>query len=321
MKNTIQILCFSFLTQIALGQGSFAPSAGQTGSTAMHKDSSSFVAWIDRCTVRRGLQQINDTSLGFANVGDSSDAFGKADGTTVSLGDGGEAIVELSQPVFNGPGNDFAVFENGFSATFLELAFVEVSSNGIDFFRFPSTSQTQVVSQVGTFGNLFATEIHNLAGKYHVNYGTPFDLDEITDTGLLNKFAITHIKIIDVIGKINESFSTFDSSGKAINDPWPTPFGSSGFDLDAVGLIHVIGINSLSRFEKSPIVLFPNPVTNELRIKTSENIGVVEFIDVSGKVQRYEGTKNLDVSGLEPGVYTVRVSTQNKVYVQKLVKR
>jgi len=321
LKNTIQILCFSFLTQIALGQGSFAPSAGQTGSTAMHKDSSSFVAWIDRCTVRRGLQQINDTSLGFANVGDSSDAFGKADGTTVSLGDGGEAIVELSQPVFNGPGNDFAVFENGFSATFLELAFVEVSSNGIDFFRFPSTSQTQVVSQVGTFGNLFATEIHNLAGKYHVNYGTPFDISDLPDTSLLNKYAISHIRIKDVVGNVMESFSSKDQYGTVINDPWPTPFASSGFDLDAVGLIHVIGINSLSRFEKSPIVLFPNPVTNELRIKTSENIGVVEFIDVSGKVQRYEGTKNLDVSGLEPGVYTVRVSTQNKVYVQKLVKR
>jgi len=321
LKNTIQILCFSFLTQIALGQGSFAPSAGQTGSTAMHKDSSSFVAWIDRCTVRRGLQQINDTSLGFANVGDSSDAFGKADGTTVSLGDGGEAIVELSQPVFNGPGNDFAVFENGFSATFLELAFVEVSSNGIDFFRFPSTSQTQVVSQVGIFGNLFATEIHNLAGKYHVNYGTPFDISDLPDTSLLNKYAISHIRIKDVVGNVMESFSSKDQYGTVINDPWPTPFASSGFDLDAVGLIHVIGINSLSRFEKSPIVLFPNPVTNELRIKTSENIGVVEFIDVSGKVQRYEGTKNLDVSGLEPGVYTVRVSTQNKVYVQKLVKR
>ena len=320
MKNTIQILCFSFLTQIALGQGSFAPSAGQTGSTAMHKDSSSFVAWIDRCTVRRGLQQINDTSLGFANVGDSSDAFGKADGTTVSLGDGGEAIVELSQPVFNGPGNDFAVFENGFSATFLELAFVEVSSNGIDFFRFPSTSQTQVVSQVGTFGNLFATEIHNLAGKYHVNYGTPFDLDEIPDTGLLNKFAITHIKIIDVIGKINESFSTFDSSGKAINDPWPTPFGSSGFDLDAVGLIHVNGINSLKQ-EKLVLSIFPNPAHDFLTIESNLPISQVQFINLTGQVFDYQNHSKIYISGLNSGVYFVRITTNSQSYVTKLVKK
>ncbi|MEN8811449.1 MAG: T9SS type A sorting domain-containing protein [Flavobacteriales bacterium] len=320
MKNTIQILCFSFLTQIALGQGSFAPSAGQTGSTAMHKDSSSFVAWIDRCTVRRGLQQINDTSLGFANVGDSSDAFGKADGTTVSLGDAGEAIVELSQPVFNGPGYDFAVFENGFSATFLELAFVEVSSNGIDFFRFPSTSQTQVVSQVVTFGNLFATEIHNLAGKYHVNYGTPFDLDEIPDTGLLNKFAITHIKIIDVIGKINESFSTFDSSGKAINDPWPTPFGSSGFDLDAVGLIHVNGINSVKQ-EKLVLSIFPNPAHDFLTIESNLPISQVQFIDLTGRVFDYQNHRKIDISGLNSGVYFVRITTNSQSYVTKLVKK
>ncbi len=320
MKNTIQILCFSFLTQIALGQGSFAPSAGQTGSTAMHKDSSSFVAWIDRCTVRRGLQQINDTSLGFANVGDSSDAFGKADGTTVSLGDGGEAIMELSQPVFNGPGYDFAVFENGFTATFLELAFVEVSSNGIDFFRFPSTSQTQVVSQVGTFGNLFATEIHNLAGKYHVNYGTPFDLDEIPDTGLLNKFAITHIKIIDVIGKINESFSTFDSSGKAINDPWPTPFGSSGFDLDAIGLIHVNGINSVKQ-EKLVLSIFPNPAHDFLTIESNLPISQVQFIDLTGRVFDYQNHRKIDISGLNSGVYFVRITTNSQSYVTKLVKK
>ena len=320
MKNTIQILCFSFLAQIAFGQGSFAPSAGQTGSTAMHKDSSSFVAWIDRCTVRRGLQQINDTSLGFANVGDSSDAFGKADGTTVSLGDGGEAIVELSQPVFNGPGNDFAVFENGFSATFLELAFVEVSSNGIEFFRFPSTSQTQVVSQVGTFGNLFATEIHNLAGKYHVNYGTPFDLDEIPDTGLLNKFAITHIKIIDVIGKINEAFSTFDSSGKAINDPWPTPFGSSGFDLDAVGLIHVNGINSVKQ-EKLVLSIFPNPANDFLTIESNLLISQVQFIDLTGRVFDYQNHRKIDISGLNSGVYFVRITTNSQSYVTKLVKK
>lgn len=320
MKNTIQILCFSFLTQIALGQGSFAPSAGQTGSTAMHKDSSSFVAWIDRCTVRRGLQQINDTSLGFANVGDSSDAFGKADGTTVSLGDAGEAIVELSQPVFNGPGYDFAVFENGFSATFLELAFVEVSSNGIDFFRFPSTSQTQVVGQVGTFGNLFATEIHNLAGKYHVNYGTPFNLDEIPDTGLLNKFAITHIKIIDVIGKINESFSTFDSSGKAINDPWPTPFGSSGFDLDAVGLIHVNGINSVKQ-EKLVLSIFPNPAHDFLTIESNLPISKVQFIDLTGRVFDYQNHRKIDISGLNSGVYFVGITTNSQYYVTKLVKK
>lgn len=321
MKQLSYILFIISLAHYSLGQGSFAPGVGHVGTTAMHKDSSSFVAWVSNCSVKRGYQQINDSTLGKASVGDSLEATGKADGRTVSLGDGGEALIVLSQTIFNGPGVDFAVFENGFSASFLELAFVEVSSNGVDFFRFPSTSQTQVSSQLGSFGAIDPTEINNLAGKYQVNYGTPFDLSDLPDTGLLNKYAISHIRIKDVVGNIMEPFSSKDQYGTVINDPWPTPFASSGFDLDAVGLIHVNGINSLSSFEKSPIVLFPNPVTNELRIKTSENILAVEFMDVSGKVQSYEGTKSMDVSRLEPGVYIVRVSTQNKVYVQKLVKR
>ena len=42
------------------------------------------------------------------------------------------------------------------------------------------------------------------------------------------------------IGKwLNENdFSSCDFSGHQINDPWPTPFYSSGFDLDAVGVIN-----------------------------------------------------------------------------------
>ena len=43
----------------------------------------------------------------------------------------------------NGNSWDFCVFENAFNDSFLELGFVEVSSNGNDFYRFPSTSFTQ----------------------------------------------------------------------------------------------------------------------------------------------------------------------------------
>ena len=135
-----------------MGQGSYAPAAGQIGTMAMHKDSSSFIAWATNCSVNRGYQQINDSTLGKASQGDSTDVYGKANGTVVSLGDGGEAILNLYQSLHNGPGPDFAIFENGFNSSFLELAFVEVSSDGIHFFRFPANSETQDSIQIGTFG-------------------------------------------------------------------------------------------------------------------------------------------------------------------------
>jgi hypothetical protein len=48
------------------------------------------------------------------------------------------------------------------------------------------------------------------------------------------------VRIIDVVGSIDPAFGTRDSLGNLINEPFPTPFSSSGFDLDAVGVIHAI---------------------------------------------------------------------------------
>ena len=69
----------------------------------------------------------------------------------VSLGDGGTVVLTFPQPIGDVPGPDFAVFENGFKAFdnsfFLELAHVEVSSDGVNFYRFPSSSLTPSLSQ------------------------------------------------------------------------------------------------------------------------------------------------------------------------------
>ena len=69
-----------------------------------------------------------------------------------------------------------------------------------------------------------ATEIYNLAGKYRAQFGTPFDLEELTGITGLDVNNVTHVKIIDVVGSLNESYASYDSQGNIINDPFPTPF-------------------------------------------------------------------------------------------------
>jgi len=123
---------FNFSLDHSYAQGSFAPAAGINGTTAIHKDSSVFSAWATSCTVSRGYLDISDTSIGVTSTGTELDALGIADGTVISLGDNGSATVTFNQPILNGSGPDFAVFENGFNDDFLELAFVEVSEDGID---------------------------------------------------------------------------------------------------------------------------------------------------------------------------------------------
>ncbi|MDA3833964.1 MAG: hypothetical protein PF495_11260, partial [Spirochaetales bacterium] len=70
-------------------------------------------------------------------------ALDRASGTSydvVSLGRGGSITMTFDPPVENGNGWDFAVFENAFNDYNLELAYVEVSSNGNDFVRFDTVS-------------------------------------------------------------------------------------------------------------------------------------------------------------------------------------
>jgi hypothetical protein len=224
--------------------GLFAPGAGQSGSTAIFKDDSRFVEWAAGISVSRGPMEIDDSSLGAASYGAPEDAVGKVKGVNtkvVSLGDGGSATLTFSNPIANGPGFDFAVFENADPEAYLELAFVEVSSNGTDFFRFPSISSTPTSSQVGGFGTLDPTDIYNLAGKYKLNYGTPFDLSELAGaSSLLNVNAVTHVRVVDVVGCTQDAYASRDSQGNAVNDPWPTPFASGGFDLAGVGVINEV---------------------------------------------------------------------------------
>lgn len=222
--------------------GPFAPQVGFSGSDAIPADSSIFRDWAVTCEVVRGNRRIDFPDSGLAATGNPSFGIGMPNSpTVVSLGDSGVATLTFAAPFFDGPGTDFAVFENGFlsaSDAFLELAFVEVSSNGTDFFRFPAISETPATTQIGFADVMDASYIHNLAGKYISKYGVPFDLAELPDTSLLNKAMVTHVRVVDVIGSIDSSVGSFDSQGNIINDPWPTTFEQSGFDLDAVGIIH-----------------------------------------------------------------------------------
>src|SRR3989344_2665558 len=275
MKTVTFFIAIYFATLLAFAQ--FPPAAGKPGSTAIHADSSVFTAWASACTVSRGWQDVSNQNLGYTTVGDSSSAIGKAGvNGVVSIGDGGYAVLTFPYPITNGIGWDFAVFENSFSDYFLELAFVEVSSDGINYFRFPATSLTQFDIQIGTFDTLNPEKINNLAGKYRALYGTPFDLQELDSIQGLNINAITHVKIIDVIGCIQPVFASYDQYGNIINDPWNTPFPSGGLDLDAVGVIHqTVDVNEEIAFQDK-IVFFPNPAETCLNI-ISDNFDLKEI--------------------------------------------
>ncbi|WP_155325803.1 PEP-CTERM sorting domain-containing protein [Desulfosarcina ovata] len=233
-----KVLLFTLIVSISMfttaaWAGPYAPAAGEEGSTAIHMDDEAFVAWAT------GYE---DYIIG-DNVSSTwqtpEKALGKAVGSSydiVCLGAGGSIVLTFDTAIYDGDGYDFAVFENSFNSTFLELAYVEVSSDGVNYFRFDNDSQT--ASAVGGFGAVDPTNIDGLAGKYKQGYGTPFDLADLSyDAELLDIDNITYIRIVDIIG----DGTYLDSDGDVIYDPYPTS-GSAGFDLDAIGVINAVPV-------------------------------------------------------------------------------
>jgi len=239
LRPAVSLLSLLLLSPVCHA-GSFCGAAGTAGSSAIYYTDPCFLNWASDCKVARGYQNIAAKTT-LASYGTASNGIGKADNAVVSLGDAGSAVMTFNKAITNGSGSDFAVFENGFSGTFLELAFVEVSSDGQNYFRFDAVSETPTSTQLGSFGTIDPTCLNNFAGKYQVYYGTPFDLNELAGKSpLLDVNNVTHVRIVDAVGSITPGYSTYDSRGNMVNDPWPTAFASGGFDLDAVGVIHQV---------------------------------------------------------------------------------
>ncbi|WP_452232017.1 T9SS type A sorting domain-containing protein [Lacinutrix sp. MEBiC02595] len=320
--NKKHFLLLALFIYIAANAQSYAPPVGQEGTTAIHRDSNVFVSWATGITLVRGPQDIANPSNGLASVGTAENALHQSNAQIVSLGDGGSATLSFANPIANNTGFDFAIFENSFSDTFLELAFVEISSDGVHFFRFPSHSETQSNTQVGSFGNIDATYINNLAGKYRSAYGTPFNIDDVPNDALLNKDFITHIKIIDVIGTIDPLYATYDSYNNIVNDPYPTAFASSGFDLDAVGVIHEQSLSTETFNRESGFSLYPNPATSQFYIS---KIGFVSVYSTEGRLVLSKNIESTDtpvnIENLTPGIYLVNITSVTGSSTLKIVKK
>jgi hypothetical protein len=257
MRRAIACLILAAaLTQGAFA-GPFAPAAGQTGSTAIRYDDSRIVAWGSAVgELVRGPYDISDPDSPLVSFGNPDAVLGQANGfdpttgqpltspnAVVSLGDAGFITVLFPTPIRDGPSWDFTVFENAFDDTFLELGFVEVSSDGIHFVRFPCTSLTQTTTQVSqstTTNALDPTNLDGLAGKYRAGWGTPFDLSILAGAPNLDVNNVTAVRVVDVVGSIDPLYSRRDSGNRIINDPWTTPFNTGGFDLDAIGVLNTV---------------------------------------------------------------------------------
>lgn len=218
-----------------------------------------------------GPQWMDANKALWAATGNNFDIVSLGDVNSAQIDEGippGRITLSFNETIRDGNGYDFVVFENGIVSVydtgrgsikgqmFAELGYVEVSSNGSDFVRFPSVSLTEGL--VGMYGTLEISDVYNLVGKHPnaegVCTGTPFDLQEIINepnvvSGLVDINNINYVRIVDIPGSGDfedeavehiepGSWPVWDfyANRHPIYDAWLT-FDSGGVDLEAVGVL------------------------------------------------------------------------------------
>jgi hypothetical protein len=203
------------------------------------------------------LGPLSQTGIPVVSMGDMDQT--EIDAYLAGTGPGPATLtLSFDAPIVNGSGADFAAFENGFVSdfttgagssageVFAELGYVEVSTDGTNFARFPSTylnyPNGEGLPASTDYLTLDVSNIHNLVGQHVNNYGkswgTAFDLEDLVDdplvlSGLVNLDEINYVSIVDIPG--NGTFT--DTQGNGIYDAWVT-WGSGGLDFDALGVIN-----------------------------------------------------------------------------------
>ncbi len=233
------LVAFAALPAVTLAQFS---DSGQVNNE-YDRGSGALVGWATEVVAsQRGFQDYQQQDLGYASYGQENDCLGP-DGSPFSLGDGGFVTFAFGREIANGSGDDFVVFENGFAweGVYMELGFVEVSSDGFSFSRLPALCRRS--TQPGPWDTSDPADFYNLAGNFVG--GTGFDLQDLVTArdpnvmaGLVDLDHILFVRVVDVVGDISGPGATHDYLGRPVADPYPTPGETGGMDITGVAVIN-----------------------------------------------------------------------------------
>ena len=92
-------------------------------------------------------------------------------------------------------------------------------------------------------------------------------------------------------------------------------------DLGAYEYNSTLGIDDVS-FNTNTVKLYPNPVSDRLFIKSTEQVKNISIYNINGQLvkQASETTSGIDVSVLPSGLYMIEINTSNNSINQKFLK-
>jgi hypothetical protein len=128
-----------------------------------------------------------------------------------------------------------------------------------------------------------------------------------------------------VVGSLDDRYATYDVLGNKINDPFPTPFASGGFDLDAVGVINQQLELYAGQAINTAFIQFPSLIQSDelLRIQHLPASGQLTIYDLQGKVilqQTIQDQMLTIPSGtLNPGCFMAALQSNGQTWIKKIM--
>lgn len=144
------------------------------------------------------------------------------------------------------------------------------------------------------------------AGKW---YNLRIEIDHVTEKNvkyyLDNQLVFTSVLSNRVV-RTNELNFEFDNY-------------NSGYIVDNI-IIKDMDQLAVNDINKTKISIFPNPSSDFINIKSSEEIRSIKIYDIKGSLIRTDNTPKIDISALPKGNYIISIETKSGVETRKFIK-
>jgi ligand-binding sensor domain-containing protein len=173
-------------------------------------------------------------------------------------------------------------------------------------FKFDNTTWTNYTFSDGLAANgVLAIAIDSLGNKWFGTLGGVSKFDGTNWTTYTTEDGLANYAVISI---------AIDADGSI----WfGTDGGVSKLSADSTRTI-------IKKIKENHLNIYPNPVQNVLHINLSGETGALQIFDISGKCllqkQITGNERTVDVSGLEEGIYIIKVIYDNKIFTGKVVK-
>ena len=235
---------------------------------------------------------------------------------TLNVASGGGLLTFLSSVTNLNPQNPVSIRWTGY----IEFSTVETYSfylSGADGLRLKINGQ----NVIGTFG----ASDHSWVVRPYLTVGGQY-------SALSGTLTVSQNQLNTKLPIVIEYYSVGATANSSLNDrgiqlSWQS--NSIGLQIVPQSQLYPDGSQGINdkKIDEQLISIYPNPATDQLTVISKQlSMNEVQITDIQGRIvyqynESFTGTKTIDISGLQSGVYFVKFVNGNNCVTKKFVKK